>query len=279
MKRAALAVAFASANYYHFLTDVLPRAVFLAPALVADPKLKLLIPKLPPPLKALLASVLPEGLLEKAAKRAIEMDVSEAVPPGARVRVATLVRVAAPRVAARDDRPTHALSPAPLLRAARAAVLAAHPNATTKTDALLVVYCRRGDTALRRVADEGALEAALLALAGPRVDVRVFDGAARTPAEAVALFRAADVVVGVHGAALANALFCAPGATLVEFGFASAAARHYEHLAFAVGLAHVRVPLAADARSVSAKVVAVGDAHVAAVRAEVEKRASRGGEL
>ena len=277
IKRAALAVSFASANYYHFVADVLPRVVFLRPDLEADPGLKLIIPKVSPDLKALLALVLPPGFLDKRAKRAVEMDVSNTVPPGPRAKVDALKVVALPRVAAADNRPTHALTPAPLLRAARDAVLAAVAASSSAADdekkRTVVVYCRRGATKLRAVDDEAAVEARLKDLASATVEVAVFDGGDATPLDAVALFRRADVVVGVHGAALANALFCAPKTTLVEFGFAASAARHYEHLAFALGLRYVRVPLAADERSFSTKAVALSDADVNAARAAIAKAA------
>ena len=42
--------------------------------------------------------------------------------------------------------------------------------------------------------------------------------------------------MGVHGGAMANAVFCAPGAALVEVALAEPMYRHYMHLAAALGL-------------------------------------------
>ena len=56
----------------------------------------------------------------------------------------------------------------------------------------------------------------------------VFDGGKMSTAEAVALFSRAAVVVGVHGAALANILFSPSSALLVELGFKTPTAVHYE---------------------------------------------------
>ena len=69
--------------------------------------------------------------------------------------------------------------------------------------------------------------------------------------EAVRLFALASIVVGVHGAALSNVLFCRGGASLVEvtmrraFGF-PLGFRDYAHLAAAIGLRYWAVPLELD---------------------------------
>lgn len=277
IKRAALAVGFASSNYYHFLTEVLPRVVALRPALEKDGRLRLLLPKGTAARRALLAAVLPADFFDPKAKRSVDMDASSAVGPGPRARVDALVVVATPRVHARDNRPTHALMPSNLLRAARGAVHAALPAAEASRRKLLI-YCARGEARTRRVADEARVIAAFEALASPTVEIRIFDGGEATPLEAAALFGRAKVVVGVHGAALANALFCDETAVLVELGFRAAAARHYEYLAFALGIGYERIPLDADARSVAAKRVSVGDDAIkAAVRAAVRALQQAGG--
>ena len=111
----------------------------------------------------------------------------------------------------------------------------------------VVVYAARGSTTTRRVRDEAGVEDELAAGLGDEIEVVVFDGRAQTaPADVVGLFRRATVVVGVHGAALANALFCEPGALIVELGPENPAARHYEHLAQAAGLGYARVALDAS---------------------------------
>jgi hypothetical protein len=48
------------------------------------------------------------------------------------------------------------------------------------------------------------------------VELVVYRSAEHTLASSIALFASAAVVVGVHGAALSNALFCRPGTALVS---------------------------------------------------------------
>ena len=48
------------------------------------------------------------------------------------------------------------------------------------------------------------------------VPFRVSDLALLKPRDQVAVFASSRVVVGLHGAGLANALFCVPGAVLIE---------------------------------------------------------------
>ena len=87
---------------------------------------------------------------------------------------------------------------------------------------------------------------ALRQLRLPRVPVRVLE-----PAATAALFASAAVVVGVHGAGLANAMMCAPGTALIEIGFGAAnepsTKLHYEHLAAALNLEYRFLPAFAQA--------------------------------
>ena len=54
--------------------------------------------------------------------------------------------------------------------------------------------------------------------------------------EAAALFERAAVVVGVHGAALANVVFCRAGTALVEVPMKEPCFRDYTHAAMALDL-------------------------------------------
>ena len=94
--------------------------------------------------------------------------------------------------------------------------------------------------------------------------------------EAIDLFASAAVVVGVHGGALSNILFCRPGAMLLELSVRSSVARHYEHAAVALGLRYASVPLAADQRGVAAANVSLPEGGLAAVDAALA--AAFGGE-
>ena len=64
----------------------------------------------------------------------------------------------------------------------------------------------------------------------------VFHGGEVTIAQSIELFRQARVVVGVHGAGLANILFCAPGATLIEVPMLEPTYRDYMHAAAALDI-------------------------------------------
>jgi capsular polysaccharide biosynthesis protein len=52
----------------------------------------------------------------------------------------------------------------------------------------------------------------------PALAVRVFHGQHTTLRDTIETFARARVVVGAHGAALTNAMFCPPGAGVVEIG-------------------------------------------------------------
>ena len=68
--------------------------------------------------------------------------------------------------------------------------------------------------------------------------MQVFRAKDHTLRGAAALFHRAAVVVGVHGAALANAVACRPRAALVELALPEPMYRHYVHLAAALDLAY-----------------------------------------
>merc|ERR1719456_1051306 len=85
------------------------------------------------------------------------------------------------------------------------------------------------------------------AVIGP-TELVEFDAAANTLEQSLALFKRASVVVGVHGGALANAIVCPPNATLVEVGYQTDAAAHYQHLAVSLGMFYRRVRVMPDAQ-------------------------------
>lgn len=259
LERAAFATPYASTNYYHLLTDVVPRLVALG-----DRRGPLLVPALPDRLKHLLALASPNGSF---------VHLPTSAPPGPRLRVGRLAIVRVGSVVA--TRPSHSLAPPPLLRAARDALLARVASEGSCEDAAqptgLVVYASRRSASTRRFANESALVDAL-----PARHTVDFDGAQTDIPAAIAIFRRAHVVVGVHGAALANALFCQPGALLVELGFPGAAARHYEHLAAALGLRYRRVLLRDDDRAFAASLVVAEPAALEAVVAAVDEALTGG---
>ena len=82
-----------------------------------------------------------------------------------------------------------------------------------------IVVIRRSRS--RRLADEAAMMATLTALGGSPI-VTIFDdeGQPLPLTDAWALFGSADVVLGPHGAAMANIMAAQTGAALLEFGHA-----------------------------------------------------------
>ena len=53
-------------------------------------------------------------------------------------------------------------------------------------------------------------------------------------------------MVAAHGGALANLIFCKEGTAVVEVGWASPCASHYEHVSAALSLSYTRVIAAKD---------------------------------
>ena len=145
-----------------------------------------------------------------------------------------------------------------MVRAALVAAAVTQP-AGGQRPLLRVVYtsrCRDDHFAHRRVpTNEKAmlddLRVVLSAAHSTAVEVVSFHGRETPFAEAVQVFGSADVVLGVHGAALSNAVFCRSGTALVEvtmrrgFGF-PIGFRDYAHLAAALDLSYYAIPLDLD---------------------------------
>ena len=105
------------------------------------------------------------------------------------------------------DHAGHCLAPGSLLRELRE-VLAPQTPVTGRTT---VIYTtRKGQTMRNMDADEERLVARLKAAVVAPYELVLFDGSLG-PAEAIALFQSAIVVVGVHGGALTNIIACGEG--------------------------------------------------------------------
>ena len=103
--------------------------------------------------------------------------------------------------------------------------------------------CRR-ESSFRSTVHEHLLIDAVAALVG-RDNMLVFANAS-TSASGLEMqmrqFRGARVMIGGHGAGLANMLFAAPNAAVVEFPMAPHVDRCFEHMAHALGHAYHVVP-------------------------------------
>jgi hypothetical protein len=107
---------------------------------------------------------------------------------------------------------------------------------------ILAIYASRRRTSSRKLDTES--ESELL----PQISARLadghlfeFDGSKTMMERSMALFTRASLVFGIHGASLANILFCAPGTLVIEIGFHTLVSQHYEHAALALGLEYKKV--------------------------------------
>lgn len=93
------------------------------------------------------------------------------------------------------------------------------------------LYVRRSSTGARRVRNESELRRLLEDLRFTTVDLESLSFS-----EQVRLFANADVVVGPHGAGLANLAFCRPGTRVVELFARRFTPRCYQYLSAIAGL-------------------------------------------
>merc|ERR1712039_971244 len=120
----------------------------------------------------------------------------------------------------------------------------------------------KGESALKKQLKQVASQVKPESLA-----FKEFDGKL-PPAATAKLFRRAAAVVGVHGGALSNMIFCSKDVKIFELGFGTPFAGHYRHLAAALGLQLERLPLRADSRGIGSHSVELED--VAAARDAVK---------
>ena len=243
-------------NYYHCLLEFLARVARAASAGVL-PKATLLVPA--NQCLALYAEAL--ALLRVKCWRPVDLTKALALPAGAWVLDgATVARTESRGLdAGACDAPRSLWDFYTPPRSAPRALRAALARPAAPTTAILVL--RRGD---RAFADGAALLAALEA-AAPRWTWVAFDDAPRSLAAQIALFGAAGLVVGAHGAGLANLVFAPEGCRVLEFPVAGRANRTYEWLARALGHAYA----AADAEATFTGALDLDDAAVADAAAKV----------
>ena len=117
-------------------------------------------------------------------------------------------------------------------------------NAAPGTKGTKVVLIGRGAGESRAFGNQEALVAALSHVASQRnLDFALFDGAATPMKDTIHLFASAALVVGVHGAGLANAVFMDPGAALLELSLPEPEFAEYAHIADVLDLRYATSPL------------------------------------
>jgi len=95
------------------------------------------------------------------------------------------------------------------------------------------LFVSRADAPARRIRNEEELFQRLAPLGFTRVSLT-----GRTIAEQAEIFHGAGVIVSAHGAALANLVFCAPGATVVELHYPRYTLGLYWRMARQLGLGY-----------------------------------------
>eukprot|EP00293_Proteomonas_sulcata_P016770 CAMPEP_0184295900 /NCGR_PEP_ID=MMETSP1049-20130417/6832_1 /TAXON_ID=77928 /ORGANISM="Proteomonas sulcata, Strain CCMP704" /LENGTH=263 /DNA_ID=CAMNT_0026604755 /DNA_START=225 /DNA_END=1016 /DNA_ORIENTATION=+ len=106
----------------------------------------------------------------------------------------------------------------------------------------IALYVQRSKADDRRVGNEKEIIQMFASQAEDRIRLKVFSDSPVPPMlEAVKLFRAAHVVLGMHGAGLSNAVFCQEGTHLIEFALPEPGTHCYAHLAMAMELKYWQV--------------------------------------
>jgi hypothetical protein len=132
------------------------------------------------------------------------------------------------------DNARFATMPAALLRGFRARLASLFPAAAGDPKRLFVV-----DGSVQRIAPNEALDGFLAAQGFTSVVPE-----ALTPAARIALFRNAEIVIGIHGEGLANIVFCPDGARVLEISPRSQFRPRLWMLAEKCGLIHGVLPCA-----------------------------------
>jgi hypothetical protein len=208
-------------NYYHWIIDSLLPLFIMRPHLPPGTKLPI-----PPRIAELRAR--PGSVDHMAALRAWgfgDMEMVEIATPVCRLEeVVWLDHLSSINIIAET------------LVAARAHVWSLHggPPADNRTGN---IYIRRRGS--RGVRNSEQVESTLTDLGFETVDMELL-----SPADQIEMFRNAMYVVGGHGAALANIMYCAPGTRVLELSPDGEYRSLYAELSDKLGLVHAILPCA-----------------------------------
>jgi len=244
LPRVAFIDGFSGASYYHWLVECVPRMLLLADAVrkYKEPPVTLFVPNGPPFIEETLR-LLPQDTFAA-------FTVLRRRDPGTKIR-ADVVYVphwtgaprgvdgaaAAERSVLRRGGGAALCPPRNLLLRVRAAFLGGLDGAAAAPQQTKLVLVSRGAGEARALGNEEAIRLALLHVARQHLlDFVVFDGRSSSMTETLHLFRTAALVVGVHGAGLANAIFCGRGAAMLELALPEPEFAEYRHLAQSLDL-------------------------------------------
>ncbi|EDQ89594.1 uncharacterized protein MONBRDRAFT_25103 [Monosiga brevicollis MX1] len=249
---ASSALSTASRSFYHFLTDVVPRVLALRHY---HPDAAVIVPADPKGETGFISEAL--ALLKlKAGKDTVRYNTVKA-PPDA-VLKASFTSSANFFLASCDAGPEAAANTAESPPGRDCVSRDSHP------------MCNQ-NAKMRQLRDESQLWAKLAQRYG-HVDFVTYKSRDYTLTDTIELFKSAEMVLGVHGGALANVLFSRPGATLVELTIPRNTTRHYEHMAAALDLQYVAVDVQPDQRGVGAPEVVLGEASRRALERLLDQR-------
>lgn len=227
-----------SNNWFHWITEALVRAVFMKDAILADPTLKLVVPDWRRPEQGHGAAAPNDRVEETLQLMGIE--------PDRLVRQSEKTTVRAQRLLVVDWRPhddagsTYLLPPPDGMRRVRSELVPHFEPAAARSTVVWVSRNEGNVDGRRVVTNEQAVIDALrkIVAADPALRLHIVRPTADnlSVADAVDLFSHARLVVGVHGAGLTNAMFCAPGTPLVEVTLPEAMFGMFAHLAEALQL-------------------------------------------
>jgi tetratricopeptide (TPR) repeat protein len=277
---------YASENYFHFITEVLPSLVVMrnrikdiinqerteANDVVVVPNLqyefvegflRLLLPEAFDDEGKLSPHIVQWGPWKKPGMENGGANYFTSTHPIAYTkRLATVMWDQPKKAPSPLSGPAHCLTPKPLIRAIQRVVFKSVDSPASHLPKR-IVYCSRSSSATRKLAEEDELMSRLRQIASKEgAELIVFEKQATTDAtapsplaavkDAIQLFQSATVVVGVHGASLANIAFSRKGTTVIEIGFGIPQAGHYLHLAESLELKYVGIRLKQNSRSFGA---------------------------
>lgn len=243
-KKLILGVTPLAAGFYHFVTDLLPRLIIGNAFIDNGP---ILVPR-DGISKQRHAFV--EGLAQQAGvpiARFVPLDV---FPGGPKRPIALITRELAfvdwswCDNSRRDGAPDWHLPPMSALRLTRSAVLASRTR-SNKAHTIVIVLRHKAPTRRLAASCEDAL---LRAARSMNRNITLFaddDPTVLDVASALHIFLDADLVVGVHGAGLTNALFCRSTCAILEFALPQPHARYYRHIATATNSPYAAIPVRA----------------------------------
>eukprot|EP00927_Polykrikos_kofoidii_P015540 TRINITY_DN16924_c0_g1_i1.p1 TRINITY_DN16924_c0_g1~~TRINITY_DN16924_c0_g1_i1.p1 ORF type:complete len:688 (-),score=124.24 TRINITY_DN16924_c0_g1_i1:132-2195(-) len=265
VEKAASILQFADTSYFHLLTECFGRLWLLKRhGVLKDPELRFIAPALGTKKGSFLEAGLRILAPELVDSRMIwwAREGPKAVPD-VRLRARTLFYAdwKSPVPFGMDG--GHCATPPSVIAGTRLTLSEALLPAASKIKPRALIFAvRRGKGNMRgHLHGEPALEKHLKNIAAEATPVLSFDKFTGnlSPAKTVALFARAKAVVGVHGGALVNIIFCPQDAELFEIGFATPFAGHYRHLARALGLHVSLLPLVTDNRGIAANEVTILD--------------------